>query len=122
VNINQFIQTYVESVDQLRVLLALQKDPTAEWDAADLGARLYLPSAVASAALARLEAKGLCSSSGEPRHYRYRPETEEISRLMEELALFDRQRPVTLINLVYARPTAVQAFADAFRFRKEKER
>ncbi len=120
-NINQFVQVYVESVDQLRVLLALQKDPAAEWDAGDLGAKLYLPVAVAAGALARLEASGLCASSGEPRRYRYGPKTEELSRLMVELATFDRQRPVTLINLVYARPTAVQAFAEAFKLRKEKE-
>ncbi len=87
-NINQFVQAYVESVDQLRVLLALQKDPSAEWDAVDLGAKLYLPPAVAAAALARLEANGLCASSGEPRRYRYRPKTDELSRLMEELATF----------------------------------
>jgi hypothetical protein len=33
----------------------------------------------------------------------------------------DQKQPVTLVNLVYAKPKDVQAFADAFKLTKDKE-
>jgi hypothetical protein len=118
VNLRQFIETHLETVDHLRCLLHLKGTPRTEWDVTDLSLKLYLSPAVAATVLSQLEAKGLVVITGEPPRYRFQPRTAELSGLIEELAEMDRTHPVTLINLVYARRTHTEAFADAFKLRK----
>lgn len=120
-NIKQFVNRYLESVDHLRAVLLLHDSPEAEWDATDVGTKLYLPPAVAAVVLARLEANGLAASQGEPRRYRYQPNSPELVAWVEQIVALDRERPVTLIHMVYDRPKDIQAFADAFKLRKDKE-
>ena len=119
-NLDQFIQTHLVTVDHLRVLLHLKGTPRTEWDVLDVATKLYLPPQTAAAVLAQLTANGLAVASGDPPRYRYQPRTPELAELVEKLAEMDRTQPVTLINLIYARPKDVQAFADAFKLRKEK--
>ena len=120
-NVKQFVNRYLESVDHLRTVLLLHGSPQAEWDATDVGTKLYLPPAVAAVVLARLEANGLVASHGEPRRYQYRPESPELADQVEQVVALDRERPVTLIHMVYDRPKDIRAFADAFKLRKDKE-
>ncbi len=108
-------------MDQLRAMLLLHASPQAEWDATDVGTRLYLTPALAAVVLARLEANGLLVSRGEPRRYQYQPQSPELTALVEEIVTLDRERPVTLIHMIYARPKDIKAFADAFKLRKDKE-
>ncbi len=120
-NIEQFIQGYIESVDQLRAVLLLQHDSQVEWEATDVGTKLYILPAAATAVLERLVAHGLCAGRGEPRRYRYQPQSSELGQLVQEVVRLDRERPVTLLNMIYARPKDIQAFADAFKLRQDKE-
>jgi hypothetical protein len=117
----EFIQTQIESVDQLRALLLLKADPKMEWDALTVAVKLYLKPEAAIVVLDALTAKGLLVRNGDPPHYRFEPKTPELASLIEQLAGLDRERPVTLLNMIYERPQALQAFADAFRLKKEKE-
>ncbi|MHB0957625.1 MAG: hypothetical protein ACYC6N_25635 [Pirellulaceae bacterium] len=119
-NVEQFIHAYIETVDQLRAVLLLASDRQVEWSETDVGAKLYLLPASARAVLDRLVAKGLCVGQGEPRRYRYQPQSPEMAQFVQEVVELDRERPVTLLKIVYARPKDIQAFADAFRLRKEK--
>jgi hypothetical protein len=119
--VEQFIHRYLESVDHLRAVLLLCGSPRTEWDATDVGTRLYLTPALAAAVLARLEANGLVASNGEPRRYRYQAQSPELASLVEQIVVLDREHPVSLIQMIYARPKDIQAFADAFRLRREKE-
>ena len=118
-NLNQFISAHLGTVDHLRVLLHLKGTPRTEWDVLDVAAKLYLPPKSAAAVLAELTDHGLAVPSGDPPRYRYQPRTPELAQLVEHLAEMDRTQPVTLINLIYARSKDVQAFADAFKLRKE---
>jgi hypothetical protein len=120
-NLNQFIQTHLVTVDHLRVLLHLKGTPRTEWDVLDVAAKLYLPPRSAAAVLAQLTDDGLAVSSGDPSRYRYQPRTPELAELADKLAEMDRTQPVTLINQIYARPKDIQAFADAFKLRSQKE-
>ena len=53
--------------------------------------------------------------------YRLAPKTPELAKAVTELTVAYRERRVTVIQLIYAKPTdTIQDFADAFRFRKEK--
>ncbi|HVM48169.1 MAG TPA: hypothetical protein VMU04_09080 [Candidatus Acidoferrum sp.] len=118
--LNQFILAHLGTVDHLRVLLHLMGTPRTEWDVLDVAAKLYLPPPSATAVLAELEAGGLAVVSGQPPRYRYQPRTPEMAGLVDKLAEMDRTQPVTLINMIYARPKDIQAFADAFKLRKEE--
>lgn len=119
--IEEFIQAYLESVDHLRALLLLRDNPRYEWGATEAAAKLYLRPELTAAVLASLQAKGLILSAGTPPRYSYRPQSPELAQLVEQLAQLDRERPVTLLKLIYARPKDIQAIADAFKFRKDKE-
>jgi hypothetical protein len=119
-NLDQFIHDHLGTVDHLRVLLHLKSTPRTEWDVLDVAAKLYLPPESAAAVLAQLASGGLVVASDEPSRYRYQPRTPELAELADKLAEMDRTQPVTLINLIYARPKDIQAFADAFKLRKEQ--
>jgi hypothetical protein len=120
-DIAQFIRDHIENVDQLRVILLLYNSGGAHWSMIDLASRLYLNPTVVSQALAHLQAKGLAWAEGDSQQYCYRAASPEIARLMQETAELDRERPVSLLKLIYARPSDIQAFTDAFRLRKDKE-
>ncbi|HEX3890692.1 MAG TPA: hypothetical protein VHX90_07565 [Verrucomicrobiae bacterium] len=118
-NLEEFIRTQIESVDDLRALLMFHASPQVEWDTMVTAVKLYIQPDAAAAVLARLAAKGFLVASGGPNHYRFQPQSQELSQLVRELAELDRQRPVTLINMIYARREDLQAFADAFKIKKE---
>jgi hypothetical protein len=118
-NLEEFIKTQLESVDDLRALLLLHSEPHVEWDALNLAVKLYIQPAAATAVLTRLTAKNFLTADGQPVRYRFQPQSPELLQLVKELAELDRQRPVTLINLIYARPEDLRAFADAFKIKKE---
>ncbi|HEY3931807.1 MAG TPA: hypothetical protein VGM58_05500 [Verrucomicrobiae bacterium] len=118
-NLEEFIKTQLESVDDLRGLLLFHSNPQTEWDSTSLAVKLYIQPAAAAAVLARMAAKKFLIAEGQPVRYHFQPESPELAQLVKELAELDRQRPVTLINMIYARPEDLQAFADAFKIKKE---
>lgn len=55
---------------------------------------------------------GLCSQYG--------PQSSELEQQLRRLLDLYRQRPVTMMRLVYERPPdSLRAFSDAFRFRRD---
>lgn len=116
-----FVYEHIPSVDHFRVLLLLHDDPERGWQIYDVVGRLRLPPPVAEAALTNLSTRGLLVHDAAADCYRYAPRTEELSSMVHKLAHLDRERPVSLIRMIYSRPTEPQAFADAFRLRKTKD-
>jgi len=115
-----FINAFIESIDQLRVLLVLARQPDRVWSLGEVCSATALPVATALAQLHRLSILGLIVTSPEPAAtFRYDPRASEFHQMVQELIQLDDQRPVTLIRLVYARKSgSAQAFADAFRLRR----
>jgi hypothetical protein len=116
-----FVYSHLPTVDHFRVLLLLQDDPERGWQPSEIAGRLRLLPPVARAALADLHAKGLLEFSDAEDCYRYAPRSAELDGMVRKLADFDRERPVSVIRMIYSRPTEPQAFADAFRLRKPKD-
>ncbi len=109
-DVARFIEENLETVDQLRVLLLLQAGPGQDWRAEEVSRQLYLTVPDAAGHLAKLASRGFVSpSQGPPLAYRYEPRTDEIAAMGRRLAQFDRERPVTLINLLYSRARAARA-------------
>lgn len=113
-----FIDAFIESIDDLRVLLLPARQPDREWTAAELAQGTALSGDIVAAALQRLVAAGLIAASPSAT-YRYAPRAAEFHQMVQELIELDDRRPVTLIRLVYSRKSSsAQAFADAFRLRR----
>ena len=119
-NLEEFIKSRIETLDELRALLLFTRNPEAVWDAGGVAGKLYLASGTAAKVLARLAANGLLKGEGEPPRYCYRPESPEVAALVSEIVKLDETRPVTLIKLV-SKLADIQAFSDAFKLKKDTE-
>ena len=112
------------SMEEVEILLLLAGVPDA-LAAGEIRERLRMPPSLQPmASLARLIDNDLiCEERGESEPlYRYAPARPELRRAVDLLAIAYNQRPVTLVRLVYHRPSAAQSFADAFRVRKPEDR
>jgi len=116
------MEANIESLDQLEILRVLGEAPGREWGAAELAREVQCSPGAAASHLAALQARGLVARAvrGSDVFGQYGPQSPELERLLAELLQLYRERPVTMIKLVYARPRGtLQTFADAFRIRKE---
>ena len=86
---------------------------------AEISVKLNLQVPAATRALIRLVGDGLLAGDGDPMRYHFSPKSPELARLTWELSELDRERPVTLIKMIYERTTDIQAFAAAFKLKKE---
>lgn len=118
-SIEEFIKSQLQSVDDLRALLLFHSNLEPTRDAEETASRLYIPPAAAATVLARLAERGFLTGAGEPPRYRFQPRDLELAALIQELAELDRKKPVTLLKMIYSRPKDIQAFADAFKLKKE---
>lgn len=118
--LEQFISAHLGTVDQLRAMLLLCAVSPAGLEAIEVATKLYMPLPAATEILARLETNGLAAASGEPLRYRRNMSSPELNGLMEQVIKLDRERPVTLLNMIYDKPSGIQAFIDAFNLRKER--
>jgi hypothetical protein len=118
----RFLQSTIPAVDAAELLLLLRRTPGTSWSASELAAQLRpsVPIAEADAAkyLDTFHARGL-AAMGQDRRARYNPGTEELRMYGDMLALAYKERPVTLIRMIYAlRDSRIQTFADAFKLRR----
>jgi len=118
----RFLDSHVESIDQLEILRVLAEDQSREWTAVALATEIQAQPHGVTAHLNTLHARGLLSTETRGPDFvcRYHPATPELDALLSRLLQLYRERPVSMIKLVYARADGpVRALADAFRLRKE---
>jgi len=87
-----------------------------------LAGEVQAPPEAVTRHLAALQARGLLAAESREAgaEYRYGQNTPELAALVDRLLQLYRERPVTMIKLVYARAKdPLRTFADAFRLRKE---
>lgn len=118
--LEEAVWAHIENPDQLRVLLLLFNNPDIKWKPPQAAAKLYLTIEIAESALKALQGKKLLEADSNG--YFYKPSNPQQHEMVMQLMKLDRERPVTLINLIYSRPKDdLKAFADAFKFSKKKE-
>jgi hypothetical protein len=116
-----FVREYIDSVDQLEILLLLRGGPEREWTAEEISRALSTSEASVVARLAYLQSVGLVEMK-RPSHYRYAPKSQDVAQVMEEVSAAYAQYRVRIINLIYSKPIdKIRTFADAFKLRKEDE-
>ena len=122
--IRQFIQSTINSVDQLEVLLFLMSNADRGRTVEEISSRIRVTPTAISSKLKDLCGAGLLSSrdEGPDGTYRYAPETTALAaELVDSLNRAYRESRDSVIQLIYTRPLDnIRIFADAFRISKEE--
>lgn len=119
----RFIQTTTTSVDAAELLLLLAREPVQWWEPAGLANALKPATVMTDAEAARyveqFQAAALIAV-GPDKRIQYRPANETLRAHVDMLAQAYKERPVTLIRMIYAlRDLKIQSFADAFKLRRK---
>jgi hypothetical protein len=118
-DVQRFIVEHVNSVEQLETLLLLRSDPHKLWTVDEVSHALYTQPAAAQMRLGDLQGRGLLAARDDNR-WQYAT-TGAVDELVGRMADLYRDRRVTVITLIYSKPQQqVQAFADAFKLRKDQ--
>jgi hypothetical protein len=115
----RFLQATIPSVEAAELLLALARSPQTWWEPGDAAkaSGASLAPADAGKIAEHLAARGLLEAAPDKR-VRFQPANEELAAFVQTLAQAYKERPVTLIRVIYAlRDSKIQSFAEAFRIR-----
>lgn len=110
-------------MDHLEILRVLGDEPGREWVDEEVGMQAQVTPETTRTRIQELSQLGFirCRTDGERFVCQYGPHTAELEVKLQKLLDLYRQRPVTMIRMIYDRPaTALRNFADAFRL-KSKE-
>jgi hypothetical protein len=120
-DVKRFVLDKIDSVAQLEAVLLLRGDQKKEWSVAALAARLYISEAQTTELLLGLRTQGLVGAGAqEATAYRYQPETAELAEMVDRLAEIYARQLVAITHLIHSKQKPrIQAFADAFRLRKD---
>ena len=114
-----FIRHHFRSVWSLEVLLHLRRNPSRAWSRAELVDALRASQAVVATSLESLLAGGLILVERDGAA-RYGPAGADLQRLVEETDVLYARKPDAVRRLiVLSRDSAVSAFADAFKLRRD---
>lgn len=115
--VHRLINEALASMDHVEVLfqIAREGEVTSDW----LVQHVHIEPAKLRTVLRDLEEAALIRLDGSS--YRVTTNTRDRSAV-EAFVIAYNTRPVTLIKAVYARPSAIRSFADAFRVRREEDR
>lgn len=104
-NLQRFISERIDSVEQLEILLLLERTQDREWSAGDLAKELGVPSESAALRLAGLEAGGLAASQAgaEGLLHRYAPVAPALRGAVWRLAEVYPIRREAFAQLIQAR-------------------
>jgi hypothetical protein len=121
--LRRFIQTTINSVEELEVLLFMMSNADQAWTPQEVSDRTRLPIGSVQSKLQELLKVRLVAAHGSDNsQFQYAPNSPAIAEeVAATLDLAYRERKDTVIQLIYSRPfDNIRIFADAFRI-KEKE-
>jgi hypothetical protein len=122
-DVRLFLEGNIDCLEQLETLRILGSDPAREWSVADMAREAQTDAELMVNHLAALQARGLLTSERREGiiYCRYGARTAELERSLSRLLELYRQRPVTMIRMVYEKASnALRTFAEAFRLRKKE--
>jgi hypothetical protein len=117
-----FAESYVGSVDELVVLLALAES-SRWWDGGMVARELGIQPAAASRILDHLAARNLLDIRiTDDVRYQFRPASPDLSRAVAEFTDAYRRHPVEVMRTVVRKSSdrSARDFADAFRIRRDE--
>ena len=116
-----FLDAHIFSVSQLETLLLLHEAAGVTRTAEDLSRETHMPARSIAPWLDAFVERGLLEAVDDG--YRFAPRDDALRTTVDEVADCYARRRVSLSRHVYAsREDPARRFADAFRFRRDKER
>jgi hypothetical protein len=123
VEVRQFVEKYIHSLDQLEVLLLVSALPDRNWSVDDVYNVVRSSPAVVTERLEFFTEAGMLTRSGEPPVYRYQPRTEQLGQAISSISVAYKLSRHRIVELIYA-PSRMDdpltSFTDAFRFKKRE--
>ncbi len=114
------IESSLDSVWTLELLLVLYADPEKGWTTSDLVAELRSSDLVVKQSVAFLTGVGLAIEDNDAR-VKFRPVAQDLEVFVERLEREYRARPSAVRRLIVGRANSkLQSFSDAFLLRKPK--
>lgn len=121
--VQRFVAAHISSIELLEVLLLLRRSEGREWRDAEVAREIGSSIMSIRDRLANLAARGLLAAreADDEIWYRYAP-APEVGAIIDDLARAYKERRLTIIDLIYARPAPsdIETFSDAFRIRKKE--
>lgn len=120
--VERFILDEIDSVPHLEALLLMWRSAPRRFLASQLAEQLYIPTHQASAIAEELHRRGLIArDTGSGSAFFYDMRDEQRNRLLEAVDGMYRRELIRISGIIHSKASAgIRAFADAFRFRKEK--
>ena len=117
--VRKFIYETIETVGHLEVLCTFLSAPGKKWNANSLQKELRSHVTIAGKQLEHLKSKGLIKDEGDGQ-YGFGPDDSIKEKLSHELFDLYKKSPVSIISLIYDKPTdSLKVFADAFKMKKD---
>ncbi len=108
----------VRSIWTVHMLLLFSDARDRQWTALEIVRELRASSGVVEEGLRTLVSGGLVAEQDAA--FVFRPASSFLEEAVTALAALYRERPLAVTNALYSPTSAVQSFADAFRFRKDE--
>jgi len=114
------VSRYIRSVEQLEILLLLQKEPERAWTCDEVYDVIRSSKASVLQRLESFASDGFLETEpGPPPRFRYAPKSSDLRSAVEETAKVYQTWRIRIIEAIFAPDVdPVQSFADAFKFRK----
>ncbi|MCI0534640.1 MAG: hypothetical protein L0Z50_05375 [Verrucomicrobiales bacterium] len=121
--IEQFIYSYINSLEQLEILLLLFESPDRSWTIEAVYDIIKSNPASISRRLETLTQQGLVVADPETKGgYRFQVSNPELTQTIQELSNAYTERRLRVIETVFSKPSSsIKSFADAFRIRKDQK-
>ena len=122
-DIRNFINSHIDSVEQIEALVLMKADPQREWSVEEMAKSLYTSTESTAMRLAHLHRTGLLSEiRSDVVRYRFEQRDSRLRKAVDGFLDVYAKRKVSVINQIFSGPSDdVQSFADAFRIRKDPD-
>jgi DNA-binding IclR family transcriptional regulator len=124
----ELLRQRVGSLEELEVLLLLQRTRERRWAIFEIARELGLPDSIVDTTLVTLRSQNFVAAEGPgDAEWNYQPRTAELAALVERLAAVYVERRLEVMRVLSARAlervrdSAARAFADAFIIRRKKD-
>ena len=121
--VDRFIVDEIDSVPHLEALLLLWRTAPQPLTAAQIAKQLYISQSQGAAIAEDLHRRGLIGSEHDSAAtFFYDTQNESRNQLMQAVDTTYRRELIRISGIIHSKPSAgVRAFANAFRFRKDKD-
>lgn len=121
--VDEFIRDEIDTIPHLEALLLVWNSRPKQWTIDEMTAELYVDSAASKSILQSLARRGLLAlESGAPERYRYASVSLSRDSIVEAVDAAYRNDLIRISRMIHSNAArTIRDFAEAFRFKKDRE-